>query len=149
MTEHLSAIVDETTPEDCWNALCIDEHSALVDVRTRPEWSFSGMPDLSEIGRPVLTVEWQTWPEMSINLGFLSDLQDQMGSTPPRRLFFLCRTGGRSIAAAREVAKQLHRRGINLHVTNIVEGFEGEKDANGQRGNLNGWKAAGLPWRHS
>ena len=149
MTEHLSAIVDEATPEDAWNALSIDENAVLVDVRSRPEWSFSGMPDLSEIGRPVLTVEWQTWPEMSINLGFLSDLQDQMGPTPPRRLFFMCRNGGRSSMAARETAKQLHRRGINLHVTNITEGFEGDKDPQGQRGHVNGWKAAGLPWRHS
>ena len=107
------------------------------------------MPDLAEIGRAVLTVEWQTWPEMSVNLSFLSDLQDQMGPMPPQRLFFLCRTGGRSIAAAREVAKQLHRRGINLHITNIAEGFEGEKNAQGQRGKIGGWKAAGLPWRHS
>lgn len=149
MTELLSVVVDEATPEDCWNALCIDEHAALVDVRSRPEWSFSGMPDLSEVNRQLLTVEWQTWPEMSANLGFISDLQDQMGPTPPQRLFFLCRNGGRSIHAAREVAKQLHRRGINLHITNVVEGFEGEKDANGQRGKVNGWKAAGLPWRHS
>ena len=149
MTEQLSAIVDEATPEDAWNALCIDEHAVLVDVRTRPEWSFAGMPDLSGIGREVLTVEWQTWPEMSTNLGFLSDLQEQMGPTPPQRLFFMCRTGGRSIGAAREAAKQLHRRGINLHITNIIEGFEGEKDAHGQRGHRNGWKAAGLPWRHS
>lgn len=149
MTEVLSAIVDEASPEDAWNALTIDEHAVLVDVRSRPEWSFSGMPDLSEIGRAVLTVEWQSWPEMSPNLGFLSDLQEQMRPTPPQRLFFLCRTGGRSIAAAREVARQLHRRGINLHITNIVEGFEGEKDANGQRGHINGWKASGLPWRHA
>ena len=149
MTAQLSAIVDELTAEDAWNALTVDESAALVDVRSRPEWSFSGMPDLTEIGRPVLTVEWQTWPEMSPNLGFLADLQDQMGDSPPRRLFFMCRTGGRSISAAREVATQLHRRGVNLHITNILEEFEGEKDANGRRGNVNGWRAAGLPWRHS
>lgn len=100
MIEVLSAFVDEAAPEDAWNAQSIDEHAALVDVRTRAEWSFSGMPDLSEIKRNVLTVEWQSWPEMSPNLGFLSDLQEQMGLTQLSRLFFLCRTGGRSIAAA-------------------------------------------------
>lgn len=149
MAEILNAVVDEATPEDAWNMLTIDEDAVLVDVRSRPEWAFSGMPDLSEIGREVWPIEWQVWPSMSANLGFLSDLDEQMGTRPPRRLFFLCRTGGRSIDAAREVARQMHARGINLHVTNIAEGFEGERDRNGQRGRTTGWKAAGLPWRQS
>lgn len=149
MTKHLSAFVDETTPEDAWNSLATDEGAVLVDVRSRPEWSFSGMPDLAELGREVWTVEWQTWPDMTPNLGFLSDLEQQMGDQVPPRMFFMCRAGPRSIAAATATAKQLHARGINVHITNIAEGFEGEKDANGQRGTVTGWKAAGLPWRHS
>jgi len=32
---------------------------------------------------------------------------------------------------------------------NILEGFEGDKDENGHRGNVSGWKAAGLPWMQS
>lgn len=149
MNEHLSVIVDETTPEDAWNALAVDEHAVLVDVRARPEWSFCGMPDLADLGREVWTVEWQTWPDMTPNLGFLADLDVQMGDQVPSRMFFLCRAGPRSIAAARATAKQLHARGVNVHITNIAEGFEGTRDESGQRGKLNGWKAAGLPWRQS
>lgn len=149
MNEHLSAIVDEATPEDAWNALAIDDDAVLVDVRSRPEWSFAGMPDLSELGREVWTVEWQTWPDMTQNLGFLTDLDAQMGDEVPSRMFFLCRAGPRSLAAARATAKQLHSRGINVHITNVAEGFEGAQNDSGQRGTLSGWKAAGLPWRQS
>ena len=30
---------------------------------------------------------------------------------------------------------------------NILEGFEGNADNDGHRGNVGGWKHAGLPWR--
>lgn len=149
MTEHITALVDEMTPEDAWNAMAIDPGCVLIDVRSRPEWQFAGMPDLAEIAREVWTVEWQTWPEMTPNLGFLSDLDAQMGDQVPSRMFFLCRAGPRSLAAARATAKQLHSRGVNVHITNIAEGFEGAQDDNGQRGRISGWKAAGLPWRQS
>lgn len=149
MNQHVSAIVDETTPEEAWNALSADPGAVLVDVRSRPEWQFSGMPDLAGIGREVWTVEWQTWPDMAPNLGFLSDLDRQMGDQAPRRMFFMCRAGPRSLDAARATAKQLHERGVDVHLTNIAEGFEGAKDENGQRGRVSGWKAAGLPWRQA
>ena len=29
---------------------------------------------------------------------------------------------------------------------NVLEGFEGDKDADGHRGTIGGWKVAGLPW---
>lgn len=144
-----AAAVDEVTPSEAWDALCDTDGAILVDVRSRPEWSFSGMPDLSAIGRDVWTVEWQTWPDMTPNLGFLSDLERQMGSERPTRLFFMCRMGNRAVAAARAVAKQMHERGVDLHITNVTGGFEGDHNASGQRGQVNGWKAAGLPWRQA
>lgn len=147
--EQLNAVVDEAVPEDAWNILAFDEDAVLIDVRSRPEWSFSGMPDLAELGREVWPIEWQTWPDMTPNLGFLSDLNAYMQDRLPSRMLFMCRAGPRSLAAARATAKQLHSRGINVHITNIVEGFEGDQDEAGQRGKLNGWKAAGLPWRQS
>ena len=143
------AQVDEATPTEAWTALSQIEDAVLVDVRSRPEWNFAGMPDLSTIGRDVWTVEWQTWPEMAPNLGFLSDLTERMGDQLPSRMFFMCRMGSRAAAAARAVAKQMHDRGKNLHITNIAHGFEGDQDANGQRSKTNGWKADGLPWRQN
>lgn len=138
--------VDEMSPTDAWDALAAEPNALLVDVRSEPEWRIAGRPDLEEIGRRVAFVEWQVWPTMAPNLGFLSDLEQQLGDEMPRRIFFLCKAGPRSAAAALEFSRQMRARGVNLHCTNIADGFEGERDANGQRSRLTGWKAAGLPW---
>ncbi len=143
------AQVDEVDAKAAWDLLSETDGAVLVDVRSRPEWSFSGMADLSAIDRDVVTVEWQTWPNMAPNLGFLADLETQLGDRTPPRMFFMCRMGGRAFAAAREVARQMHDRGVNLHITNIIGGFEGDQNADGQRGKINGWKAEGLPWRQN
>ena len=149
MMQVLGAFVDQSTPEDAWNALSITEGAVLVDVRSRPEWQFCGMPDLSDINREVWAIEWQTWPDMAPNLRFLADIEEQMGHQIPSRVFFMCRAGPRSISAARAFAQQMQARGISLHVTDITEGFEGERNLEGHRARLTGWKAAGLPWRQS
>ena len=143
------AQVDEVSAREAWDLLRETDGAVLVDVRSRPEWSFAGMADLSSINRDTLTVEWQTWPNMAPNLGFLSDLDTQLGDRQPPRMFFMCRMGGRAAVAAREVARQMHDRGVNLHITNIIGGFEGDHNTDGQRGMINGWKAEGLPWRQA
>ena len=32
-------------------------------------------------------------------------------------------------------------------VYNVLEGFEGDRDASEQRNKLNGWRVNGLPWK--
>ncbi|MEM1159596.1 MAG: rhodanese-like domain-containing protein [Pseudomonadota bacterium] len=149
MKDLIAPIVDEATPQEAWGVLAQDHSTILVDVRSRPEWTFAGLPDLTAIGRDLVTVEWETWPTMAPNLGFLSDLEQELDVSKTTRIFFMCRAGSRSINAAREVARQMHARGRNVHVTNVCEGFEGDQDDKGQRGKVNGWKAAGLPWRQA
>ncbi len=127
-------IVDELSPDDSWRALQATEDAVLVDVRSSPEWSIAGRPDLSGIGRKILFVEWQIWPRKTPNLGFISDLLDDLGDQMPSRLFFLCRAGPRSAAAALEFSRQMQARGQSVHISNIASGFEGEKDENGQTG---------------
>ena len=58
------------------------------------------------------------------------------------QVLVICRSGARSRAAA--IA--LTRAGFT-QAFNIAGGFEGDADAQGHRGNLNGWKASDLPWR--
>jgi rhodanese-related sulfurtransferase len=53
---------------------------------------------------------------------------------------FLCRSGIRSIAAAERATD------LGLTAFNILEGFEGDPDAQAHRGTLGGWRARGLPW---
>ena len=67
----------------------------------------------------------------------------------PGHLFFICRSGSRSLAAARLVAARTLGEGRPVECVNVAEGFEGDLDGEGHRGTVNGWKVAGLPWRQS
>ena len=139
-----NAVVDDVPVEDVWARLQNDGTAQLVDVRTKPEWAFVGLPDVSDLGRRVLMVEWQTFPEARVDPAFgdrLRKLLDEAGVKKDADLFFICRTGGRSRMAAEVMAEAGYTR---CH--NVAEGIEGPLDASRQRGKLAGWKAAGLPW---
>ncbi|MEM9795875.1 MAG: rhodanese-like domain-containing protein [Pseudomonadota bacterium] len=125
-----------------------DSRSVLVDVRTRPEWGFVGGPDLSDLKKDVLRVEWKSWPDMAPNPAFVGALLDG-GDGLPSHYLFICRSGARSMQAAQAVAATLSAKGVSVTCTNVAEGFEGDLDADKHRGGLNGWKARGLPWRQS
>ena len=140
--------VSEVGPRDAWKILSDDTQAVLVDVRSAPEWSFVGVPDLSELGREVVRVEWKTWPGMSPNPAFVGALMDEVGGLPSRFLF-LCRSGARSMQAAEAVAGHLAATGVSAECINVGEGFEGDLDERDHRGGLNGWKARGLAWRQS
>jgi rhodanese-related sulfurtransferase len=109
----------------------------LVDVRTQAEWDWVGrIPG-------ALMIEWNTWPSGEMNEEFLSELESQVskGSTP---VLFICRSGARSHGAA-----TLAARAGYASTFNVLEGFEGDKDALGHRSSVGGWRAAGLPWIQS
>ena len=143
--ESLEVVHIEDVPvEEVWAHLAKDAGSVLIDVRTRAEWTFVGLPDLNEIGKRVLTVEWQTCPESKIDAGFserMTKALDAAGATKDNELFFICRSGGRSLGAARAMAAAGYSR-----CRNVADGFEGPLDPNRHRGTLGGWKAKGLPW---
>lgn len=138
----------EDVPVDAtWDRLKADKDSVLIDVRTRAEWSFVGLPDLSELNKRVVTVEWQTFPDSRTDPEFvekLVGLLDTAGVSKDAELFFLCRSGVRSRAAAQAMTAAGYAR-----CRNIADGFEGPLDASQQRGQVAGWKAAGLPWKQS
>ena len=134
-----NASVDET-----WTRLQDAERSVLIDVRTRAEWSFVGLPDLAAIGKRVLLVEWQSFPDSQPNGAFITQLKgelDTLGADPTWDLFFLCRSGVRSLSAAKAMAVEGYTRCFN-----VANGFEGPLDSQRHRGSTSGWKAAGLPW---
>lgn len=142
-------IIDEVDPAQAYGLLSSDPAAVLVDVRTSAEWAFVGLPDLSALGRQVATVEWISFPDMARNAIFLDQLTDQLRGEIPQRLFFICRSGSRSMAAAQWVAGALSGQGRSAHCTNVAEGFEGDIDHEGHRGSVNGWKVRGLPWRQN
>ncbi|MEM9061672.1 MAG: rhodanese-like domain-containing protein [Pseudomonadota bacterium] len=144
-----ASIVDEASPEQTWALLDQLDAAAMVDVRTKAEWSFVGLPDLSAVGKPLWPIEWVMFPAMAPNAHFVEQLLDEAGGNLPGRIFFICRSGARSMAAAQTVAQVMQGSGHATHCTNVAEGFEGDLDAGGHRGKINGWKARGLPWRQS
>lgn len=141
--------IKEVLPEDAWRILEGDPTAVLVDVRTRSEWAFVGMPDLSSLGRRLLQVEWAQLPNMSPNPRFVGEVLEQMGDHMPSTFLFLCRSGVRSAAGAKAVLAQLDAMGQQADCVNVLGGFEGDLDDHGHRGCTNGWKVAGLPWRQS
>ncbi len=133
-------MVEDVTPKQVWDLLGTDPQARVVDVRTPAEWTFVGVPDLSEHGAEPVLLPWQL-PSGEVNARFLDGLR-QAGLAPEHRLLFLCRSGARSLAAARAA----EAAGF-ASVANIVDGFEGPHDPLGHRGTVAGWKADGLPWR--
>jgi len=133
--------------QQAWNLLKADPKAQLIDVRTAAEWNFVGLPDISGVGREVHKVEWQSFPSGQINPEFVRLTAEQMkqaGAASDTPLLFLCRSGARSKAAAIAMTKAGFSRAYN-----VAGGFEGNLDPEQHRGHLNGWKAAGLPWRQN
>lgn len=117
--------------ELAWQWLQAGE-AVLVDVRTDAEREWVGkVPG-------AVAVAWKQWPGMAVNQNFDAELRAAVPEG--KKVVLLCRSGVRSVAAAQRAA------GLGVEAYNILEGFEGEVDANGQRGQLGGWRKRGLPW---
>ena len=121
------------TPAEAYDLLRLAPGARLVDVRTRAEWDWVGrVPNAVEI-------EWNQYPGGVRNPNFLAELQRQVDREA--LVMFLCRSGARSDGAA-----QLATENGYGDCYNILEGFEGDKDASGHRNTVGGWRMAGLPW---
>jgi rhodanese-related sulfurtransferase len=139
--------VDDVDVETTWQGLVSRPKSQLIDVRTRAEWTYVGLPDLGSIGKRPVLVEWQTFPDQAVDPRFIERLAGELqalGVEKDDELFFICRSGGRSLAAAKAMAELGYRA---CH--NVAGGFEGPLDDDRHRGSVSGWKAAGLPWLQS
>ncbi len=133
----------DITPLEAWKLLSDNPRAVLVDVRTEAEWRFVGVPDLSSLGREVVYLEWNA-TDGTRNETFAEELKERVppaAADEERPVVFLCRSGNRSIGAS-EVATSM---GIAPSY-NVLDGFEGQLDANGHRGET-GWRAVGLPWK--
>lgn len=134
----------DVEPKDVWETLNNNPEARIVDVRTAAEWTFVGLPDLSGIDGEVIRVEWQSLPSMQQNPDFVRQADAALaasGAGKDAPVFFLCRSGARSAAAATAMSEAGYRNAFN-----VAGGFEGPRDAQGHRGTMEGWKADGLPW---
>jgi rhodanese-related sulfurtransferase len=120
-------------PDEAFEIMQSAPGARLVDVRTRAELDWVGrIPD-------AVAVEWSTYPGMAQNPHFIS----QLGQVVDKEalVMFICRSGIRSHHAAAAATQAGY-----ADCYNVLEGFEGDKNADRQRNVLNGWRAAELPW---
>jgi rhodanese-related sulfurtransferase len=130
----------DVSPDTAWRMLGEQANAVLVDVRTVAEWSYVGVPDLATLGKQVVLVEWQSFPAMTMDPGFVVKTGQAVGGSKGP-LLFICRSGARSAAAARAMTNA----GFGP-CFNVADGFEGPLDGERRRGGTRGWKASGLPW---
>ena len=121
-------------PEEAFALLTRTADARLVDVRTRAEWDWVGRVPGS------ILIEWNNYPGGARNVDFVRELETRLGKTDAP-VMFLCRSGQRSHNAALAATAAGYPNCFN-----VLEGFEGNKNAEGQRNTTGGWRVAGLPW---
>ena len=131
----------DVTPAEAFAALTQEPAAVLVDCRSTAEWQFVGIPDLASVSKQVVLVEWQRFPDGSLNARFFDEL-GAAGVGHDQPVYFMCRSGQRSQAAAVAATAAGYASAFN-----VAFGFEGGPDLSGHRGTGSGWKAEGLPWR--
>ena len=123
-------------PSEAHDVMQHHTKAKLVDVRTRAEWDWVGrVPGAVEI-------ELMSYPGNRPNQAFIEELEKKVPKDT--LVMFICRSGGRSHNAAGFAAQAGYTTCYN-----VLEGFEGDRDASGQRNNVGGWRFAGLPWSQS
>ncbi|WP_024367059.1 rhodanese-like domain-containing protein [Arthrobacter sp. TB 26] len=128
----------DLSPQEAWAKL--EDGAILVDVRTEGEWAHIGIPDTAAAGErrnDPLFIQWNLAGGIP-NSQFVEQLKQRAPGGGGTELVFLCRSGARSVAAAIAATEA----GFTSY--NVLEGFEGEPDRQGER-TVNGWKNRGLP----
>lgn len=115
----------------------------MIDVRTPPEWAFVGGVKLTELNKRAVQLSWRLFPSFEVNPKF-NEQFNSLNIPKETPLFFICRTGGRSLDAAVALTEQGY-----THCFNVLGGFEGDLGASGHRGESNGWKSSQLPWEQA
>jgi rhodanese-related sulfurtransferase len=124
------------TPAEAHELVRADPNFRLVDVRTRAELEWVGrIPGAVE-------VEFLTYPGGRPNPDFIRELEKNVEKDA--KVMFICRSGGRSHNAAVLASQAGYGEAFN-----VLEGFEGDKDAQGHRNTKGGWRFSGLPWTQS
>jgi rhodanese-related sulfurtransferase len=124
-------------PAEAFELLQLDPSVRLVDVRTRAELDWVGRPaiDTAQYSH----IEWIQYPGSVPNTTFIQQLGEL--AAPDTPILFLCRSAARSKLAAVAAQNAGFTKAFDL-----LEGFEGDKDAHGHRKTVSGWCFRGLPW---
>lgn len=125
------------TPAEAYALVQQNPKVKLVDVRTNAERDWVGRVAIPPAQH--VAVEWNVYPGGTPNPDFMRQLEQV--AAKDEVLLFLCRSGVRSRNAAKAATEQGY-----ADCFDILEGFEGDKDAEGHRKMVGGWCKAGLPW---
>ena len=130
-------MIENLNPRQAWDLLQQNTDAVLVDVRTKVEHAFVGHP----LGAS--HIAWKEAPDWQVNPKFVAEVE-KLVPDKNAPVLLLCRSGQRSLDAAKALEEAGFRRLIN-----IVDGFEGPLDQHKHRGNISGWRFNGLPWEQS
>ena len=144
-----SPAIAEADPRAVWAVIETGRRCVVIDVRTRAEWTYVGLPELPDGAARLALIEWQSFPAMAVEPDFAERAMEAIEEAGAETAFFLCRSGVRSLHAAVAVSAAAQAAGRDVACVNVTGGFEGDPDPQGRRGGVNGWKAQGLPWRQS
>ena len=141
--QQIAASVGDTSSLECLNALKSNPNTYLIDVRTPEEWQETGVADLSSVNKDVKLITWTFFtPYIHANSNFIDQL-DSAVSNKQADLFFICKSGGRSLKAATAAMQAGYSK---CH--NVSDGFAGNMfDSELNSLNLNGWTNNNLPRR--
>jgi rhodanese-related sulfurtransferase len=137
----------DVSAKEAWEGLSTSPGAALVDVRSKAEWVYVGVPVVSSLGKQTLLIEWDDFASGTIVPDFMGRLKSALaahGVAGDAPLYFICRSGNRS----RNAAIAATAAGFS-QCFNIEYGFEGRLDAERHRNTAGSWKAEGLPWVQS
>jgi rhodanese-related sulfurtransferase len=120
----------------------------IVDVRTPEEFLFVGHPTMAwKIPVAVQTYDWDA-EKKQFPMKVLPDFGARVSQVarPEDTMMVMCRSGGRSAIATNLLAKA----GFT-HVYNIIDGMEGDANADSEsvaqaQPLKDGWKNSGCPW---
>ncbi len=133
MSSNKLGYAGDVTPQTAYEWMQSGE-AVLVDVRTDAEREWVGFVP------GAVAVAWKQWPGMAMNDSFDAAIQQ---AAQGKKVVLLCRSGVRSVAAAKRAAE------LGLEAYNILEGFEGDPNESAHRGLKGGWRMRGLPWRQN
>ena len=143
------------TASDAYEMVSEDPAKVLfIDVRTRGELHFIGMPTLADAHVPFLVeTNPPQWDDAAStfklvpNPDFLATVDQrlaQKGLTKEATVIVICQGGLRAARAANALTQAGYTK-----VYTTIDGFEGDPVAEGpHKGErtVNGWRNAGLPW---
>ena len=138
-------MIKEINSTEAYSILQKSENAVLIDVRSTMEHEYVGHP-VNAVHVPI-----KEPPGWEIRVDFINNIKSELTKKFPNiqnlseiHILLLCRSGKRSEQAALLLESEGYKNTIN-----IVDGFEGDKDMNGRRSVINGWRFHNLPWEQN